>query len=203
MTRTASLLALILAAAAPAAAQGVNESIGTWRLACVQDRMTDRSTCTLLHAQPAERSTPGSPSLALEIIDRGGRLVPAVTARDLSLDNAARGLLAIAGTAQIRFPPNPMIEMPCGLEGRSLVCAPRAADAARAEQELGAAEKVLIRVVGTGGMGSTAEPMELPLARTRDAMTRFRALVPPGSAAPDGPAVDPRELLNRFRQMFN
>ena len=126
-----------------------------------------------------------------------------MTARELSLDNAARGLLAIAGTAQLRFPPNPMVEMPCGLEGRSLICAPRAADAARLEQELAAADRVLVRVVATGGMGSTAEPMELPLSRTRDAMARFRALVPPGAAAPDTPAIEPRELLNRFRQMFN
>jgi hypothetical protein len=207
MKRTASLpvLALLLAplAPSPAAAQPVSESIGSWRLACAQDRMTDRTTCSLLHAQPAERSTPGSPSLALEIIDRGGRLVPAVTARELNLDNAARGLLAIAGTAQLRFPPNPMFEMPCGLEGRSLVCAPREADRARAEQELAAADKVLVRVVATGGIGSAAEPTELPLSRTREAMARLRALVPPGAATTDGPAIEPRELLNRFRQMFN
>lgn len=208
MTRTASLiplLAALLLPAAPAVAQPVNETIGTWRLSCATDRMTDRTACTLLHAQPAERSEPGRPSLALEIIDRGGRLVPAVTARELTLDGASRGLLAITGTVQLRFPPNRLMEMPCGLEGRSLVCAPRGEEAARAEQELPQAERVLVRVVATGGgSSSTAEPIELPLAQTRQAMERFRRLVPPGTAAPpEAPALDPRELLQRFRQMFN
>lgn len=208
MTRTASLIPLLAAAlllpAPPAAAQPVNETIGTWRLSCATDRMTDRTACTLLHAQPAERSEPGRPSLALEIIDRGGRLVPAVTARDLTLDGASRGLLAITGTVQLRFPPNRLMEMPCGLEGRSLVCAPRGEDAARAEQELPQADRALIRVVATGGGSSTSEPVELPLAQTRQAMERFRRLVPPGAAAPpEAPALDPRELLQRFRQLFN
>lgn len=205
MTRAASLLPLLALLALPGAApaQGVNETIGSWRLSCATDRMTDRTACTLLHQQPAERSEPGRPSLAFEIIDRGGRLVPAVTARDLTLDSASRGLLAITGTVQLRFPPNRLIELPCGLDGRSLVCAPRGEDAARAEQELPGAERVLLRVVATGGGGSTAEPTELPLAGTREAMERFRRLVPPGPAQPEAPALDPRELLQRFRGLFN
>lgn len=205
MIHAASLLAILLSLlGAPAHAQAVNEAIGTWRLTCVTDRMTDRTACTLLHAQPAERSQPGSPALALEIIDRGGRLVPAVTARDLTLDGASRAMLAVTGTVQLRFPPNRLFEMACGLEGRSLVCFPRPDEAVRAEQELAQADRVLIRVVATGGGGSTAEPLELPLSRTREAMERFRRLVPPGAAsASEPPVVDPRELLQRFRQLFN
>jgi hypothetical protein len=209
MTRTASpvplLAALLLAPAAPAAAQSpVNEAIGTWRLTCVADRMTDRTACALLHAQPADRSEPGRPSLALEVIDRGGRLVPAVTARDLTLEGASRGLLALTGTVQLRFPPNRMIEMPCGLEGRSLVCAPRGEEAARAEAELPAADRVLLRVVATGGGGGTMEPVELPLRGTREALARFRQQVPPGTApqAADQPGLDAREILQRLRQLF-
>ena len=208
MTRIASLVpALLLAAAAlPVAAQptgALAESIGTWRLTCATDRMTDRTACTLLHQRPAERSEPGSPALALEIVDRGGHLLPAVTARDLTLEGASRGLLALTGTVQLRFPPDPLIEMPCGLEGRSLVCAPRGeADATRAEQELAQADRALLRVVATGG-GSTAEPVELPLSRTREAMARFRQLVPPGSTpSPAPPVLDPADLLQRFRQLF-
>jgi hypothetical protein len=206
MTRFATLLAASLAGVAlpgPASAQPASEAIGSWRLTCAADRMTDRTTCTLLHQQPAERSEPGRPSLALEIIDRGGRLVPAVTARELTLDSASRGLLAITGTAQLRFPPNRLIEMPCGLEGRSLVCAPRGEEAVRAEQELLKADRALVRIVATGGGGGMAEPAELPLARTAEATERFRRYVPPGIATPDVPGLDPRELLQRFRQMFN
>jgi hypothetical protein len=198
---TLAVLALPMAAAAQPAA----ETFGPWRLACTTDRMTDRSVCTLLHQQPAERSEPGRPSLALEVIDRGGRLVPAVTARDLTLDSAARGLLALTGTAQLRFPPNRLIEMPCGLEGRSLVCAPRGEDAIRAEQELPQADRVLLRMVAAGALGSAAEPAELPLARTREAVQRFRQLQPAASApSPAEPSpIDPREMLQRFRQLFN
>jgi len=213
MTRAASLvtpLALLALAevAPPAAAQQaapVNEAIGTWRLTCVADRMTDRTACTLLHAQPADRSEPGRPSLALEVIDRGGRLVPAVTARDLTLEGASRGLLALTGTVQLRFPPNRLIEMPCGLEGRSLVCAPRGEEAARAEAELPGADRMLLRVVATGGGGGgTTEPVELPLRGTREALARFRQQVPPGSAATgaDQPGLDAREILQRLRQLF-
>lgn len=197
----AAALPLAAAAAQPAAA--VNEAIGSWRLACATDRMTDRTACQLLHQQPAERSEPGRPSLAFEIIDRGGRLVPAVTARELSLDNASRGLLAITGTVQLRFPPNRVMELPCSLDGRSLVCAPRGEDAARAEQELPQAGSVLLRVIATGGGGSTAEPVELPLSRTREAMDRFRRIVPPGPPVPEPSGIEPRELLQRFRQLFN
>ena len=92
--------------------------------------MTDRGACLLRLQDWVERPTSGGSGggtgLALEIIDRQGRLVPAVTARDLTLDSATRGLLALSGTAQLRFPPNRLFEMPCGLDGRSIVCAPRA-----------------------------------------------------------------------------
>jgi hypothetical protein len=181
----------------------VNETFGSWRLTCATDRMTDRSACTLLHQQPVEPSEPGRPALALEILDRGGKLVPAVTARDLTLESASRGLLALAGAAQVRFPPNRMFEMPCGLEGRSLVCTPRAEDAARAEQELAAAPSVLLRVAGPGGGGSTAEPTELRLSGTQQAMARYRQLVPPGSQPAEPSGLDPREMLQRLRQFFS
>jgi hypothetical protein len=199
----AALLALAPATGALAQATApTTESFGPWRLTCAADRMTDRRACTLLHQQPVERSDPGRPALAFEIIDRGGRLVPAVTARDLTLESASRGLLAFAGTAQVRFPPNPMLELPCGLEGRSLVCAPRAEDAQRAEQELTAADRVLVRVTGPGGGASTADPTELPLSATREAMARFRAQVPPGSQSSEPSAFDPREMLQRLRGLF-
>lgn len=196
------LMLLVATAASPVAAQpAADETFGPWRMTCATDRMTDRKACTLLHQTPVDRSAPGRPALALEIIDREGKLVPAVTARDLTLEGASRGLLALAGAAQVRFPPQAMIEMPCSLEGRSLVCVPKAEDAARAEQELAGADRVLIRMVGTGG-SSTAEPTELPLSATRAAMSRFRAQVPPGSQPPEPSAFEPRELLQRLRSLF-
>jgi len=185
----------------PAAAQ-VDQVIGTWRLACATDRMTDRAACQMLHARPVERSEPGRPALALEVVERGGRLVPAVTARDLTLEGAARGLLALSGTAQLRFPPNRLFEMPCNLSGRSLVCAPRPEDLARAEAELPAADRVLVRMQGLAG--TNTEPVELPLDRTAEALARFRREAPPGSSgSAEPPAFDGRDALQRLFRLFN
>lgn len=215
MTHRANALAatalVALAFAAPAAAQTTTpagvppEEIGSWRLSCIADRMTDRADCQLRHRDPVERAqgAAGS-SLLLEVQERGGRLVPVVIARDLTLEGAQRGLLALTGTAQLRFPPNRFHDMPCTLEGRSLVCAPRAEELARAAEELPAASTVLVRMVGFGAGSDRAEPTELSLDRTRDALMRYRARVPEGSA----PAAAPQsgltlpELMQRFQRLF-
>ena len=187
----------------PVMAQPAPEAIGPWQLTCVTDRMTDRTACILRHRDWVERPTVGA-GLGLEILDRGGRLVPAVTARDLSLDSIARGLMAVAGSAQLRLGSNPMMEMPCGLEGRNLICAPRSADAARAAQELPAAERALVRRAGLGSQTSAAtQPAELRLAETTAAMERLRRQQPPGSAAaPPEPGLDLGGVLNRMQQLL-
>jgi hypothetical protein len=192
---------LFLFLATAAAAQPVE--IGAWRLACTTDRMTDRGVCLLRHRDWAEPPAAGQTGLSLEILDRGGRLVPAVTARDLGLEQAARGLLAVAGTAQLRFPPQRLLEMPCGLEGRNLICAPRPEDAARAEAELPLADRALVRMTGLSG-GKPDEPAELPLVGTRDALARFRREVPAGSTPPPEPppGLEVRELLQRLQRLL-
>jgi hypothetical protein len=196
-----AMLPLLALLAAPAAAQQPEE-IGPWRLVCAVDRMTDRADCRLRHRDPAEPGTSGRPGLVLELLDRGGRVVPAVTVRDLSLEDASRGLLAFTGTAQLRFPPNRLFEMPCGFEGRSLVCAPRAEDAQRASEELPRAASVLVRMQVTGGQGG-GEPSELRLADTTEAIRRMRARMPEGSAAPPPPiGFETRDLMQRFQRLF-
>jgi len=193
----------LAALAQPAAPQPAPEAIGPWQLACVTDRMTDRTACILRHRDWVERPGVGA-GLAFEILDRGGRLVPAVTARDLSLDSITRGLLAVAGTAQLRLGTNPMLEMPCGLEGRSLICAPRSADAARAAQELPAAERALIRMAGLGSNTSaTTQPTELRLSDTTAATESLRRQQPTGSAAaaPE-PGLDLGGMLGRMQQLL-
>jgi hypothetical protein len=209
--RTLPALALLLSAfAGPAAAQTANlsgvppEEIGSWRLACIADRMTDRADCQLRHRDPVERATgAATASLVLEVQDRGGRLVPAIAARDLTLEGAQRGLLALTGTAQLRFPPNRFFEMPCTLEGRSLVCLPKPEDQGRAAEELAAASSVLVRMVGYGASSDRAEPVELRLDRTRDALARYRARVPEGSAPPAAqPGLTLPELMLRFQRLL-
>lgn len=144
----------------------------------------------MMHNRPVQPAAPGLAPLVLEVADRGARLVPVVAARDLSLEGAARGALALAGTVQLRFPPNRLFELPCALEGFSLVCAPREGDLARAAAELPGADRVLVRV---GGMlvpeaQAMAEPVELRLSDTPAALARFRARQPEGSASPPAPS---------------
>jgi hypothetical protein len=197
------LTALALLAALPATAQTVREEIGPWRLNCATDRMTDRTTCILRHRDPVERAAVG-PGLVLEILDRGGTLVPAVTARDLSFDSAGRAMLAVSGVAQVRFDRNAMMELPCSIEARNLVCAPRSGDAARAAAELLAAERALVRMSGLGS-GTTAEtePTELRLSDTRAATERLRRAQPAGSAPPPAPpGLDFREMLGRIQRLM-
>jgi hypothetical protein len=214
MKRT--LLALMLAAA-PAAAQPqgqpqgqpqlqgqVPEEIGSWRLSCLTDRMTDRADCLLRHREPIERAqTPAGSSLVLEVQDRNGRLVPVIAARDLSLEAVGRGLLAITGTAQLRFAPNRHFEMPCTLEGRSLVCAPRPEDAVRAAEELATAPAALVRMTGLGAGSDRTEPTELRLTQTREALARYRTLIPEGSTPPaPTPSLTLPDLMLRLQRLF-
>lgn len=198
--RIAATLILVTSLAAPAAAQPVE--VGTWRLACAVDRMTDRAACLLRHRDWVERPEAGQPGLALEVIERNGRLVPAVTSRDLGLEQAARGLLALSGTAQLRFPPNRLLDLPCGLEGRSLICAPRGEEAARAEAELSQAAVALARMTGRG-IGEGGEPAELRLAGTAEALARLRREAPPGPpTAEPPPGLDARDLMQRLQRLL-
>ena len=125
-----------------------------------------------------------------------------MSVRELTLDGASRGLLALSGTAQLRFPPNRLFEMPCSLEGRGILCAPRAEDAARAEAELLAADRVLVRVIGPGAGSTATEPVELRLAGTREAVGRFARQAPPEASAEAQPGLDGRELLRRLLRLF-
>ena len=56
-----------------------------------------------------------------------------------------------------------------------------------------------------GLAGTNAEPVELPLARTAEALARLRREAPPGTAAavePAPPAFDGREVLQRLFRFF-
>lgn len=204
MLRAATLALALTLPLAAALAQPVPQEIGTWRLLCTQDRITDQATCQLRHREPVDRATSaGSSSLLLEVQEREGRLVPVVMARDLTLEGAGRGLLGLTGTAQLRFPPNRYFEMPCSIEGRSIVCAPASGDVSRAAEELPRADTVLVRMTGLG-TGTSNEPVELRLERTAEALSRFRAQVPEGASAAvasDGGLTLP-QILDRLRRFF-
>jgi hypothetical protein len=179
------------------------DTYGPWLLTCATDSMTDRQRCRMTHETPVEPAAAGQSAMALEIVARDGLLVPAVTARDLGLENAGRGLLAFTGMAQVRFPPQPMMEMPCRLQGRSVVCAPKPEDAPRAAAELARAERMLVRLTGLGSGGSEAEPKALRLASTAEALAALRTRLPQGPAEPEADSgFDLRDLFLRLQQFF-
>lgn len=219
--RRCVVLALLAAWLAPEPASGqarrvetapVSETIGSWILACGLDPMTDRSDCTLRHrlwleephaAQP-NGPEPGRPGVGPEVLARHGAQVPAVVARGLTMDSARLGLLAVVATAQLRFGRDPALELPCALEGRSMVCVPRPEQAEAAAAQLARAASVLVRI---SGPGISTETYTLDLAGTSDAVARLRARMPepPGAAqAPAaGAATSPgAELRNLLEQLF-
>ena len=118
--------------------------IGPWLLVCTADPITDRTDCTLRHRLwivPPEGGE--GPGIALEIVLRDGRALPAVTARGLTLADTARGALAFAANAELRLDQAPALELPCGLEGRDAVCLPAGEPATRVEAALAVAARAL------------------------------------------------------------
>jgi hypothetical protein len=201
------LLALMpaLALAQPRAvpSERREEEIGSWRLSCFSDPMTDRGSCEMRHRLWVEVPKPNEPGIALEAINRFGQLIPVLTVRNLSLDAAARGIMALTATAQLRFDRHPLIELPCALEGYAVICAPKESDAAAVALQLLGARAVLVRVRGTGPLPTQGptEPVALDLDRTAEALARFRSRAP-DSPPPSTPlGQDWRELLERLMRL--
>ena len=199
MARIIALLALALSLAAPTAAQPTTERIGAWLLTCVTDRMTDRTDCRLRHRDPVEG---GEAPLELEITERGGRYLPVLVARDLTLGTAGRALTALTATAQMRFPPERLFEMPCGLLGRAVLCAPRPEDGERIARDLPAARTALVRLTGLGTGGGGA-PVELQMDGIEEALARFRSRMPPGAGTPGGaPGFSLPDVFRRLQDLL-
>lgn len=202
-----AVLAMLFGPAAFAQAPTVpptvqTREIGAWLLACSADPITDRTDCTLRHrlwiVPPEGREGPG---IALEVVLRDGRAVPAVTARTLTLADTSRGALALAASAELRLDQNPALELPCSLEGRDAVCLP-AADAARAEAALPGASRALVRLRTAARIaGGGGEVYALDLARTAEAIAALKERGP-GAPPPPSPArsfLDELERLIRGR----
>lgn len=181
------------------------EAIGSWVLACAADPMTDKGTCQLRHRlwleeprAPAQTTSElGRPGVALEVIQRHGLAVPAVAARELTMDSARLGLLALAATAQVRFGREAALELPCALEGRTMMCAPKPEQAETAAAQLGNATTALVRI---SGAGISTETLALDLAGTREAIQKFRARAPePPAPAPSfAPGAELRSLIDQL-----
>jgi hypothetical protein len=200
--------ALALAQARRVTPPATTETIGTWQLACAADPMTDKGQCTLRHRLWLEEPRAGDaprPGLALEVLVRpGGGTIPALVARELTLDSARLGVIGLLSAAQVRFGREPAMDLPCGLEGRTLVCAPRPDQAEVAMAQLLNASTMLARLPQNPLTGSGGEPLALELAETRAAVQRLRARMPdaPPPEPPAGSGVQGQfeRLMEQFRR---
>ena len=176
------------------------QTIGSWVISCAVDPMTDAQVCRMRHklwlAVPGE----GRPGMALEVQSRGDQLVPVVTVRELSLSTALSGLLALTATAQIRFDSAPMAELPCMLDGTSVICAPAKADLPSLADQLAKAKTVLVRFRAVGNLPLPAPdgPLALDLDHTQDALVRYRLSGPEVAPAQSSLAQDLRDSAERL-----
>jgi hypothetical protein len=156
------------------------QEIGSWLLTCAADPMTDTQVCRMRHRLWLAVPNDSDPGMAFEVQQRFDLLVPVVTIRHLSLGTALSGLLTLTATAQLRFDGNPMIELPCALEGASVLCGPGKADASILAEQLPKARSVMVRFRAVGNLPLPVPdgPLALDFERTPEALDRFRLAGP-------------------------
>jgi hypothetical protein len=174
------------------------DSIGSWVLTCPAEGPKD--ACQLRHRTWILPPGTGGPAVALEILRRGNRFVPAIALRGLSIQAALGGAMALQANTALGFDAAPQIDLLCGLEGTTVICAPRGADAADAASQLAGAHSVLVRArLGLpGGMSLPEQSRTLDLDRTKDAEARFASATPPSAVTQSLPGLDWRGYLERL-----
>jgi hypothetical protein len=188
----AVLVRWVLLGAMPAVAQPrkvdvphKEQEIGSWLMTCAMDPMTDTQVYRMRHRLWLVVPNDSEPGMAFEVQERFDLLVPAVTVRHLSLGTALSGLLTLTATAQLRFDGNPMIELPCALEGATVICTPGKADAGILAEQLPKARSVMVRFRAVGNLPLPVPdgPLALDLERTPEALDHYRIAGPASDAA--------------------
>jgi len=176
------------------------QTIGSWVTTCATDPMTDAQVCQMRHKLWLVVPNDSRPGMALEVKSMGDFLVPVVTVRELSLSTALTGLLTLTATAQVRFDGAPMAELPCSLDGASVICAPTKADAAMLVEQLAKAKTVLVRFRAVGNLPLPVPdgPLALDLDRTQEALARYRVAGPQAAPAQSSLAQDLKDTAERL-----
>jgi hypothetical protein len=176
------------------------QEIGSWLVTCTMDPMTDTQVCRMRHRLWLTVPSDSAPGMAFEVQQRFDLLVPAVTVRHLSLGTALSGLLTLTATAQLRFDGNPMVELPCTLEGVSVICLPGKADAAVVAEQLPKARSVMVRFRAVGNLPLPVPdgPFALDLDRTAETLDRYRLAGPAGDGGQPGLGQDLKGAVDRL-----
>jgi len=174
--------ALLLAAAAPPNAPA---TIGSWLLQCAE------SGCVLRDRDWILPPGAGAFTAALEVQRRGNSLVPVVTLRRLSAEQAVGGVLALQPRATLHFLPGPRADLPCGIEGATVICAPDGDAVAATAAALPTARQVEVGVrLGAPGPPLPSQGRVLTLQDTPEALARLRTAGAAGEALPAEPGLD-------------
>jgi hypothetical protein len=188
-------VALLLGGAGATQDRPPSQAIGSWVLSC-----PPTGECQLRHRTWVVLPGVNTPSVALEVVQRGHQFVPVVAIRGLPAEVALGAVLAVQASVWLRFDAAPRVPLDCGLDGGAVVCTPSDAVASEVAGELATAHTVLVQV-GLGLMGDMALPEQtrsLELDRTADALAQFRATAPVNEAIPVVPGLDWRGFLDRM-----
>lgn len=170
------------------------EDIGSWVLTC-----PTTANCLLRHRTWLLPPIGGGPTAALEVTWRGGRAVPAVAIRGLSVGGALGGVLLLQATAATKFDDASEMDLPCAPDGGAIVCVTTGPAAADAASELATSRMVSVRLRLHPG-GATPLPeisRSLELQQTTAALVRFHATSRVGMAEPVIVGLDLRGFLDR------
>lgn len=196
------LLGLMVAVAQPRKVDVPHnqQEIGSWLLTCAMDPMTDTQICRMRHRLWLAVPNDSEPGMAFEVQQRFDRLVPVVTVRHLSLGTALSGLLTLTATAQLRFDGNPMVELPCALEGSAVICTPANADTGILAEQLPKARSVMVRFRAVGNLPLPVPdgPLALDLDRTAEALDRYRIAGPARDGAQPWISEDLKGTVERL-----
>jgi hypothetical protein len=171
------------------------EDIGPWVLTC-----PTAANCLLRHRSWLLPPTVVGPSAALEVVWRGGRAMPVVAIRGLSVGTALGSVLLLRANATAKFDDATEMDLPCAPDGGALVCVPTGAASVDAASELATSRMVLVRLRLHPGGGTPLPELSrsLELQQTSVALARFRAASPVGEAEPAIAGLDLRGFLDRL-----
>lgn len=185
--------AVLLAAAAPSDGP---QAIGSWLLQCKE------SGCILHDRDWILPPGFSQFAAALEVQRRGKSLVPVVTLRGLSTEQAVGGLLTLQPRATLHFTPGPNANLDCEMDGGAVICAPQGDAVATTSAALPSARQVEVglQLGAPGLMPLPSQGRVLALQRTPEALARLRSAGAAGESLPAESGLDWIGLVHKIMQ---
>lgn len=186
-------LALLIAGPAMAQPRPLDQQVGSWIVTCLAN---PASSCLMRHESWLLPPGAGSPSVSLDVIQRGGKFVPVVALRGLTKQTALGGMLALNATVTLSLDNGAPIPLVCGLDGAAILCAP-AGDTTTALVSAHTAQiRIALSIPGVASLPEQSRSVEL--RRTADAIAMLRSTAPADHTVPALPGLDWHDFLDRL-----